>query len=352
MNDSKFSYENFSTRTGFNTSVRHVKSTLSFIQDFSDKRNLADALNEAVDSGAVSSIQLPVVSAMVLKDKFGYSFAAKNLEAPIGEDLEKIADEAIGWNAVDMVLIYFHPDLGPIIVNPKNSDHWKLVGQLRKNELVVAYAGSFTKKADPAVCKKALDRLFSLLEGQTGKIPADLLMGDCTYRKAKPVKEAVTKPARKAPAAKKAGKPGKVSAKKGEELVEEAVEAPVAAPVAAPAAPVVLAAGSRMTPMYSVPVTNELFHNGNVEAWKRIVASFEAQHKGLTVMIYYDNERITNINSLFKWGKVKRGTSIQFVVAGVDIKDVAKLQKYLRQGASSAFEAFLVGAPSSVLNLF
>ncbi|MDR2103259.1 MAG: hypothetical protein LBP42_04045, partial [Treponema sp.] len=108
----------------------------------------------------------------------------------------------------------------------------------------------------------------------------------------------------------------------------------------------------RMTPMYSVVVQNELFHNGNVEAWKRIVASYNAKYPELQVYIYYEGERIMDINSLFKWGKVKHGSAIQFAVAGSDIKDVAKLQRYLIQGASNQFEAFLRGSVSNVLKLF
>jgi hypothetical protein len=104
--------------------------------------------------------------------------------------------------------------------------------------------------------------------------------------------------------------------------------------------------------MYSVTVTNELFHNGNVEAWKRIIASYNAKYAALQVYIYYEGERILDINSLFKWGKVKHGSAIQFAVAGSEIKDVAKLQRYLVQGASNQFEAFLRGPVSNVLKLF
>jgi hypothetical protein len=60
--------------------------------------------------------------------------------------------------------------------------------------------------------------------------------------------------------------------------------------------------------MYSVVVQNELFHNGNVDAWKRIVASYKTRYPDLEVFIYYDGERIVDINSLFKWGKVKHGS--------------------------------------------
>jgi hypothetical protein len=104
--------------------------------------------------------------------------------------------------------------------------------------------------------------------------------------------------------------------------------------------------------MYSVVVANELFHNGNVEAWKRIVASYNAKYPALQVFIYYEGERIMDINALFKWGKVKHGSAIQFAVSGNDIKDVAKLQRYLVQGASHQFEAFLHGPVNNVLKLF
>ena len=33
--------------------------------------------------------------------------------------------------------------------------------------------------------------------------------------------------------------------------------------------------------MYSILVTNELFHNGNVEAWKKIIQSYTTKYPGL-----------------------------------------------------------------------
>ena len=82
------------------------------------------------------------------------------------------------------------------------------------------------------------------------------------------------------------------------------------------------------------------------------MTSYNAKYPALQVYIYYEGERILDINSLFKWGKVKHGSAIEFAVAGNDIKDVAKLQRYLAQGASHQFEAFLHGSVSSVLKLF
>ena len=107
-----------------------------------------------------------------------------------------------------------------------------------------------------------------------------------------------------------------------------------------------------MTPRYSVVVTNELFHNGNVEAWKRIIESYKSKHSGLDVLILYENERINAINALFKWGKVKHGVPILVSVVGEDIKDVSKLQRYLYEGASPRFEMFLKGGPDTTLDLF
>jgi hypothetical protein len=132
-----------------------------------------------------------------------------------------------------------------------------------------------------------------------------------------------------------------------------AAAAPAPTPAAAPApAPAPATTAKRMTPMYSIPVTNELFHNGNVEAWKKIIQSYRTKYSGLDVYVFYEGERIHDINTLFKWGKVKHGSSIMIAVAGDEIKDVAKLQRYLKQGASHMFEAFLKAPVSSVLNLF
>jgi hypothetical protein len=107
-----------------------------------------------------------------------------------------------------------------------------------------------------------------------------------------------------------------------------------------------------MTPPYPVVVTNELFHNGNVEAWKRILGSYLDKYPALQVYLSYDGEQITDINSLFVWGKVRHGRAIQFAVAGRNIRDVAKLRRYLTQGASPRFEIFLRGPVGEGLRLF
>ena len=179
-----------------------------------------------------------------------------------------------------------------------------------------------------------------------------LLKGECAY-KAKPAAKPAKKAAKPVAKGRNISRAGgrKAASVKTTPIPPVAKKAATVAEESAAAAPS-LRAGVRMTPMYSVLVTNELFHNGNVEAWKRIIESYRTKHSDLDVIVYYDRERITNLNALFKWGKVKRGTTIQFAVVGEQISDVAKLLRYLQQGASHMFEAFLKGPVNSVLPLF
>jgi hypothetical protein len=266
-------------------------------------------------------------------------------------DPSALAPEFAKWKAVDMVAAYHHPDMGLLVANPKVPEELAGFGLLRKRELLVIFTGRGGSPADE-LCEKAALTAISLFEGQKPKISGELYKGNFTVQK--PAKEKAPPAPKKSAraAAPKAPKRGRgKAAPAAAPVVKENVR--VAAPVVTASAPAPTAKGPvRMTPMYSVVVQNELFHNGNVEAWKRIVASYNAKYPDLQVYIYYEGERIIDINSLFKWGKVKHGSSIQFAVAGSDIKDVAKLQRYLIQGASHQFEAFLHGPVNNVLRLF
>jgi hypothetical protein len=291
---------------------------------------------------------------MLLVDKFGYKSVSSNLEA-VTADVPALAAEFEKWNAVDLVAAYHHPDLGLLIANPKIAEELANFGMLRKRELLVIYAGKGSDAAD-ATCVRAAELAVKLFEGSRVPIPPDFLKGGFTTKALKKAdEEEEAKPAKAGKKAAKA-KPAKAKAKpraKVEAPAPAPKESPrVAPPVVTAAAPAISKGPVRMTPMYSVLVANELFHNGNVESWKRIIASYNAKYPALQVFIYYEGERILDINSLFKWGKVKHGSSIQFAVSGNDIKDVAKLQRYLVQGASKQFEAFLHGPVNTVLKLF
>ncbi|GHV04756.1 hypothetical protein FACS189485_10720 [Spirochaetia bacterium] len=283
--------------------------------------NLGDLLYEWADTD-LSGEQTACLLQMILLDRLGYRAVSVNLGSATA-DLSCLAEEFARWKGVDLVAAYHHPELGLLTANPKNSSQLARFGPLQKRELLVIYAGKGSRAADES-CLKAAKLAALLFDGakvsdQRSAVPTELLRGNFTVKKLKKtlVKTDV--------------KPKKT---------------PRAAVPAADKSPV------QMTPRYSVIVTNELFHNGNVEAWKRIIASYKAKYPELQVYIYYEGERIQDINSLFVWGKVKHGVSIQFAVAGNDIRDVAKLQRCLAQGASNQFEVFIRNAADTVLRLF
>jgi hypothetical protein len=348
-------FEGLGARESFNASVRHIKTVISAIERVQDKENLADIVGELSDEKSLAKEDaLPFVS-MILGDKFKYRAVSSNLFS-VAQDLGAIAAELKSWNGVDLVAVYHHPDLGPIVVNPKSQASLARIDRLSRSELLVVWAGDFAKPADDPSFMQAASAVVDLFSGKKVKPKADFLKGDCAYKEAARKGEKAVK---KEKASAKAVAP-MAPAKRG-----RPAKAAVAAPemAAAPAKPVeelkpavqaerAVKPGSHMTPMYSVPVTNELFHNGNVEAWKRIIASYNAKFPALQVLVYYDGERIADINALFKWGKVKHGSTIQFAVAGDEITGVAKLQRYLAQGASPQFEAFLHGPVNAVLPLF
>ncbi|GHV39525.1 hypothetical protein AGMMS49546_11730 [Spirochaetia bacterium] len=343
--------EVLSTRSGFNSAVRHIKKTISIIDSAGGNTNLGDLLYELGDEDLTGE-RVGLLLRMFLVDKLGYRTVSSNL-ATVVSDPSPLAGEFAKWKGVDLIVAYHHPDLGLLVANPKNAEELAGFGFLRKRELLVVYAGKGSSPADES-CQKAARLAAALFEGTKAKAPAELLKGNFTVKKLK--KNAAEEPPAKA---RKSAAPGPKKASKaatggrgGKAAAPAQESARVAAPVVTSAAPAISKGPLRMTPMYSVAVTNELFHNGNVEAWKRIIASYNAKYPALQVYIYYEGEKILDINSLFKWGKVKHGSAIQFAVAGNDIKDVAKLQRYLVQGASNQFEAFLRGAVNNVLKLF
>ena len=320
-----------STRAGFNSAVRHIKKTMEIAANAG--ANLGDIIFQMDDNDELTGSRIGLILRMLLVDKLGYRTASTNLSKTVG-DLSNLAKEFEKWNGVDLVAAYHHPELGLLIANPKVAGELENFGQLRKRELMVVYAGFQGKETDDN-CQKAANLALTMFEGAKTAPPAALTKGNFTVKN-------ISKP-------KKAGeaKPEKVKAEKTKPGAKKAAGVEKKAAAAQPSG-----GPTKMTPRYSVVVSNELFHNGNVEAWKKIIASYKAKHPGLEVFIYYDNERILDINSLFKWGKVKHGTAIEVAVAGNDIQDVAKLQRYLTQGASKMFELFLHGPVNSVLKLF
>ncbi len=288
-----------STRQGFNTALRHFKIVNRYVSEMADGENLADLINESLDEGEIESYQVRAIINALAVDKFGYSYKSHNLHNTISE-IDNLTDEISKWNNIDFIFAYYNPDEELSVINPKIKDQWETVLPLITGELAVIYATS--KEENNNIADSAISDFLNLLYGKKIKTNKKYL--------------------------------GKL---------EERVEAPK---TTAPASV------RRATPRYSVQVTNELFHNGNVEAWKKIIESYKTKYPDLDVRIWYENERINDINALFKWGKVKHGGLIFFSVVGENIRDVSKLQRYLFEGASPRFEAFLKGGIGKVLDLF
>jgi hypothetical protein len=352
MPENIHAFDELSTREGFNHSLGHFKFIMNVVGEFEARRNLADILGDKLAQKAIEPHQvLPTVNA-ILVDKYHYTCRSCNL-AENFDGFDVLSAEVGKWRGVDLVVVYFHPELGVVAINPKNRAHWDVVQGLKRNELVTVFAGAFRDTGADRKYGEGISLLLSLIAGGKGKAPAALLKGSFVQRKAAAAPPAPAK--EKKPSGKRGKAPAR--AKGGITAAPSAAPAPVAAPAAAAApapaaAPAAGTATKKMTPMYSIPVTNELFHNGNVEAWKKIIQSYTTKYPGLEVYVFYEGERIHDINTLFKWGKVKHGSAILIAVAGIDIRDVAKLQRYLRQGASQMFEAFLKAPVNTVLNLF
>jgi hypothetical protein len=252
-------------------------------------------------------------------------------------NLSKLVQEIEGWDKFDIILSYFHPQLDQTLINPKSTESWETIDQLKENELLVIYIGNYNLDFDLDLAKKAVKALKQLINGEKPANTKIFKSGDLAESD-KPEKKEIIKTVQK-DQVKEVSKPPKEDIKVPQETNNSKVQ---------PA----IGAKNKMSPHYGVLVSNELFHNGNVEAWKKIIASYQQKYPYIKVMIFYEGEQIHDINTLFKWGKVKHGTNIYFALLGPDFTDVSKLRRYLAQGASNRFEDFLKGDPTKTLSLF
>jgi hypothetical protein len=324
-----FEIEVLNRRKSVNKVVRHIQALNQIVADLESKHNLADLLNEFIEDNVIEAYQVSPMLNSLLIDKYNYDAFSYNMKDNFS-DFKSIAAELEKWDAVDMVIAYYHPELGVKVINPKRLEQWEALQSLKKNELVTIYLGGVAGDVNEKLKSLALDKCMQLLQAKRITTPSELAKGKYTLKKIRKVEEK----REPAPQKKKAvTKKAVVKQKKA-----EAKPAP--------------SGQRRMTPLYSIPVTNELFHNGNVEAWKKIIQSYTTKYPKSDVYIFYEGERIHDVNALFKWGKVKHGSAILIAVAGDRIQDVAKLRRYLKQGASPMFEAFLRFPVNQVLNLF
>jgi len=318
----KNNYYSLARREDVNIAVRYILAINDIIDECSETKNIADIISEMVEEKRLKLEEVKPILSSVLLDKWNYKAVSINLlQALKNPDIfiEKIKT----WLGIDIVLGYEHPELGFLAINPKNPSSKTVLETFKKNELLTIYVGIQDKgELLEKLANATFKTIISLIENSKATPPKEVLTGKFKYTEKKPLKLP------------------KMQKSKTTKIKENA---------SVPNAP---KGQLKMSGLVSVVVSNELFHNGNVEAWKRIIASYCAKYQNAKVVIFYEGEHIADINTLFKWGKVKHGSSIQFAVISDYHKDLSKLSKYLREGASPRFEAFLHGTPNSVLALF
>ena len=308
-------YYSLASKSSFNKALRHFFAVNDAVGEIESRSNLADYINDLLDDEELHPDQiLPIIGAVV-RDKFEYSYYSYSVAKTVTE-FQKVQEELNKWNALDMLMIYFSPDGKRFVINPKNLDSWERCREIHKDQLLVIYT-KFLKEKNIKLEEEATKTFIELFTDK-----------DVFVNKSFIDQSIVNRPSAAPQKAVKAAAPG------------------------ASAATSVKAKKISITPKYGVIVSNELFHNGNVEAWKKILESYEVKYPDLKVHVMFGGEVINDINSLFKWGKVKHGDSIYFQVSGENILGVSKLQKYLYEGASQRYEQFLKLGVGRVLNIF
>ena len=330
-------------KSDFNMFVRHIQAVIDILDNCNPAESIADKINGMISAKAVKPEQVKSILSVSLFDRWNYKVVSENLKI-VPEKAAALTEEIGKWNGIDIIFGYDHPDLGFLAINPKNPGAASVIQGFRKNELLLIYIGKQDKgEVSESLAKTVAAAILKLFEGKSASVPNEVKTGPFKYvepKKAAPVR------AKKAPVRKTVKRSVAQPVQTAQAPSAKAVSAPLERPSAVSTGP------KKMSQLVSVPVSNELFHNGNVEAWKRIIRSYNAKYPSAEVMVFYDGERIVDINTLFKWGKVKHGSTIQFAVSAEEIMDLSKLSKYFRQGASPMFEAFLRGSPDTVLNLF
>ena len=318
----KNNYYSLARREDVNIAVRYILAINDIVDECSETKNIADIISEMIEEKRLKSEEVKPILSSVLLDKWKYKAFSTNL-SQIPKNLDIFIEKIKTWVGIDIVLGYEHPELGFLAINPKNPSSKTVLETLKKNELLTIYAGlQDNGEVSEKLANSTFKTIISLIENGKANPPKEILTGKFKYIEKKSLKLPKTQKTKTT----KIKENTSVSATPKGQL--------------------------KMSNLVSVVVSNELFHNGNVEAWKRIIASYCAKYQNAKVVIFYEGEHIADINTLFKWGKVKHGSSIQFAVISDIHKDLSKLSKYLKEGASPRFEAFLHGTPNSVLALF
>ena len=181
MPETNYEFEQFFDRDGFNKSLSHFQAVSGLLEDFEARFNLADILNSLLEENEIKQNQLSPILYALLADKYGYKSVSHNMGATV-ENFDDFQNEAKKWKGVDIVIAYHHPELGFTCINPKNADHWQTVQSVKRNELVVIYAGGFSDTVDAKTQGAALKACVAFLDGKKQKSPETLLKGKYSFK--------------------------------------------------------------------------------------------------------------------------------------------------------------------------
>src|SRR5512145_959859 len=239
-------YFALASKSNFNKALRHFYKVSEMVDEIELNKNLADVINDEIDANEITEDQILPIVGSVIRDKYGYTYDSYNIVEPVTE-FQKITDETAKWTALDIVCVYYNPGGKTFLINPKNPENWERVRELHNDQLMVIYV-KFLKEENKKIEEAAINTFEEMLSGKDVFINKAFI--DQTVVQAKPV---VKKE-------KRAEEPGKGVA--------------------------------NITPKYAVEVSNELFHNGNVEAWKKIVESYTTSYPTLKVYIFHGGELV------------------------------------------------------------
>jgi hypothetical protein len=335
-------YSFFSNRDNYNSSIRHFKAVKKLAADFTSGKDLAASANSMIAQDLLKAQQLPAIYKTVLTEKFKYITISQNLksECKLSTQIESLLND----KRIYIYGLYHNNDGAIFTFSTADQQTIEKLPTFEKYQLLVLYIKPVLENI--SLAKEIGKNLFVYLHSGTLpqiKLPIDNIEKNTPKV---PPPDSVAKlfsPKQKSKANVLPVKTVDTSLTKKITIQKITID---------PEEPVKPKVNLKRSVMVPVVVTNELFHNGNVEAWKRIIASYEKKYPENTVNIYYDGEIIKELNALFEWGKVKTGTSIFYDINGVEINDLIKLKKYLYEGASHRFGKFLKGSPHQILKLF
>ena len=296
-------------------------------------QHVSDVLNSLIDSKDLESSQIMELISIIIRDKFQAYVLSFNLEENLSirdagtqTHFEKISKTLSAWNEFSIVCTCHSGEDGVRVINPYSMGSWQNAFPLRAHSCFSIYIFNTQeiKNEQVELFSQAAQNLASFIQGK--KQPKELSHYSTFINSAKKSwdTQALSKNTSVRPTAQI--QTATVAHKSPKDLT--------------------------LSPKYSVQVTNELFHNGNVEAWKNIIESYTFIYPQSKVYIYYEDEKIFDINTLFQWGKVQNGRSIMFQVEGKEFKQLSILRKCFYEASSPRFEVFMKKDLSKPLSLF